>query len=98
MRTFIKKQLMDLLDSMEQLQRALPMITDKEQIIQLLSDSQDAAIAVGEALEKDSSDHERIVSLLEEYCEEAFYLSELQEETNCQDKVSILDELINRVK
>lgn len=98
MRTFIKEQLMDLLDSMEQLQIALPMMTDKEQIIQMLADCQDAAIAVGEALEKDSSDHEIIVSLLEEYCEEAFYLSELQEEKICQDKVSILDGLINRVK
>ncbi len=98
MRTFIKEQLKDLLDSMEQLQSSLPMMTDKEQIIQMLANCQDAAIAVGEALEKDSSDHELIVSLLEEYCEEAFYLSESQEETICKDKITVLDGLTNRVK
>ncbi len=98
MRIFIKEQLIDLLDSMEQLHSALPMMTDKEKIIQMLADCQDAAIAVGEALEKELSDHELIVSLLEEYCEEAFYMSESQDETISQKKVSVLDGLINRVK
>ncbi|WP_349946619.1 hypothetical protein ABFV83_20580 [Lacrimispora sp. BS-2] len=98
MRTFIKEQLINLLDSMGQLQSSLPMMTDKEQIIQMLADCQDAAIAVGEALEKDSSDHELIVSLLEEYCEEAFCLSESQEETICKDKILVLDGHTNRVK
>ncbi|WP_312503636.1 hypothetical protein [Lacrimispora sp.] len=98
MRTFIKEQLMGLLDSMEQLQTSLPVMIDKERIIQALMDCQEAAVAIGETLERDSSAHESIVSLLEEYCEEAFYLSESQEESIRQEKVSVLDKLINRVK
>jgi len=98
MRTFIKKQLMDLLDSMEQLQSSISKMTNREQAIQMLADCQDAAVAIGEALERDSSDHELIVSLLEEYCEEAFYVSELQEETICNKKTLILDNLTDKIK
>lgn len=97
MRTFIKKQLMNLLDSMKQLQSTLFGITDRERIALMLADCQHAAIAIGETLERDSSDHEQIVSLLEEYCEEAFRLSEL-EEAVCKGKISILDDLANKIK
>lgn len=76
MRAFIKKQLIDLLDSMEELQRVFPAMTDKQQITHLLADCQEAAIAVGNILENDSSDHKNIVSKLEEYCEEAFVSDE----------------------
>ncbi|MSS10441.1 MULTISPECIES: hypothetical protein [Clostridia] len=98
MRTIIKEQLLNLLDSMKQLQGSLSSISNKEQIIQMLADCQDAAIAIGEALERDSSDHELIVSLLEEYCEESFYLSELQEETISKEKTSILNNFTDRIK
>ncbi|WP_313580451.1 hypothetical protein [Lacrimispora sp.] len=98
MRTFIKKQLMDLLDSMEQLQSSISTMTNREQVIHMLADCQDAAVAIGEALERDSSDHELIVSLLEEYCEEAFHVSELQEETIYNKKTLILDNLTNKIK
>lgn len=98
MHTYIKKQLMDLIGSMKQLQNSLSMMTDKKQIINMLADCQDAAVAIGETLERDSTDHEPIISLLEEYCENAFYLSESQEETICQEKVSILDGFTDKVK
>lgn len=96
MRAFIKKQLIDLLDSMEELQRVFPAMTDKQQITHLLADCQEAAIAVGNILENDSSDHKNIVSKLEEYCEEAFYLSQSQE--ICSDRLSRLDEFTNKIK
>jgi len=98
MRTFIKNQLMSLLDTMEQLHIVLPKMTNNELITQMLSDCQAAAIAVGETLEKDSLDFKSIVSLLENYCEEAFYLSEMQKETKCLDGVSILDRLLIKIK
>uniref|UniRef100_UPI0006D19B90 hypothetical protein n=1 Tax=Clostridium sp. NkU-1 TaxID=1095009 RepID=UPI0006D19B90 len=98
MRTFIKKQLMDLLDSMEQSQCSITTMMNREQVIQMLADCQDAAVAIGEALERDSSDYELIVSLLEEYCEEAFYVSELQEEIICKKKTLILDKLTDKIK
>lgn len=98
MRIFIKEQLIDLMDSMEQLQESLLMMTDKEQIIQMLADCQDAAIVVGESLEQDSSDHESIIVLLEEYCEEAFGLSVSQDGCVGDKNILILKRLTNRVK
>lgn len=98
MRTHIKKQLIDLLDSMSQLQSSLSVTMDKEQTIQLLADCQGAAVAVGEALERDSDNHESIISLLEEYCEETFYLSQLKEDVIFKKKLSLLAEIINTVR
>ncbi len=98
MRTFIKEQLIGLLEAMEQLQITLPMMTDKDHTIQTLVDCQGAAMAIGEALERDSLNHEIIVTLLEGYYEEAFCLSELQEEIICREKVSILVDYTDRIK
>lgn len=97
MRIYIKKQLMDLLDSMKQLHNSLTILNDKEQTIQMLADCQDAAIAIGETLERDSLDHVIIISLLEDYCEEAFYLSHVQEEILFTDKLSVLNGLIEKI-
>ncbi|MBP2633272.1 MAG: hypothetical protein H6Q70_3900, partial [Firmicutes bacterium] len=98
MRKFVREQLMDLLGSMEQLQSKLTVVKDKQQIVQMLINCQNAAIAVGNVLEKDSSDHNQIISLLEDYCEQAFVMSQLQEEVDCPNNLSILDGIINRVK
>lgn len=98
MRTYIKKKLINLLDSMKQLQDTLPILIDKAQQVHMLADCQDAAIAIGETLEHDSSDYVHIVSLLEEYCEEAFYLSESLEKVICHKRLSALGELIDKVK
>lgn len=98
MRTFIKEQLIILLDSIKQLQDLLPITSNKKQIIQMLADCQDAAVAIGETLERDSADHKPIISLLEEYCEEVFYLSEIEGEMICVDKVHILNRLTDRVE
>lgn len=98
MRTYTKEQLMGVLDSMRELQQSLFPMADRRQIVQMLADCQDAAIAIGETLERDSSNHEPIISLLEEYCEEAFYLSESQEENILRDKISILGQLTDKIK
>lgn len=95
MRTFVKKQLIDILDSMKQLHSSLPTITDKGQLIQLLVDCQAAAVAIGEALEHNSEDCEPIIIVLEEYCEDVFYLSENLEGI-CQNEILILDEFIDK--
>ena len=98
MRTYIKEQLINLLESMVQLQNSLPLMSNKRQTNQMLADCQDAAIAIGETLERDSADYEPVITLLEEYCEEAFYLSELEDEMICEDKVCVLAGFTNRVK
>ena len=98
MRMFIKEQLISLLDSMKQLQQLLPMMANKEQIIQMLGDCQEAAIAIGETIEKNSSDNEKIVFLLEEYCEEAYHLSESQKETVSEADILALDGFTDKVR
>ncbi len=98
MREFIKEQLINLLDSMQEVHISLTVLKDKKQIIQILADCQHAAITVGETLERNLSDYAPIVSLLEDYCELAFHLAESQENIICKDKVSALDGIVNRVK
>lgn len=97
MRTYIKKQLRDLLDSIEQMQSLLASMTDQVQIISMLADCQQAAITIGETLERDTSDYEEIITLLEEYCEEAFLISQSQEAAD-EKKVRVLSNLTERVK
>lgn len=96
MRKFIKQQLFDLLDSIDTLHNVLFQITDKMQIVNILADCQDAAIAIGNALERDSDDHKIIVELLEDYCEMAFYVS--QEEFISIEKLSSLTECTKKIK
>ncbi len=98
MQTFIIKQMLDILDSIEQLQGSLHMMTERDQIIQALADCQGAAVAIGETLEKDLTNHEQIISLLEEYCEEVFVLSELQEQGDCKANISVLANFTDKIK
>ena len=97
MRKYIKKQLMDLLDSAEQMQSLLIKITDRMQIVSMLADCQKAAITIGETLERDSSDHKEIISLLEVYCEETFLISQSQEDAG-EREVGVLRNLTDRIK
>lgn len=97
MRNYIKKKLMDLLDSMMHAQDSLPII-DKEQKVQVLADCQDAAIAIGEMLERESSDYAHIVLILEEYCEEVYNISEYLDKINYHERLLVLGDLIEKVK
>lgn len=98
MRIFIKEQLMDLLQSMQELHLSLTLIKDKEQVIQILGDCQQAAIAIGEAVEENLPEDTLIVSFLERYCEEAFRLSEVREEAFSEKNIVALDKLTNNIK
>lgn len=89
---------MDLLDSMKQLHNSLLVTMSKRSIVQMLADCQNAAVAIGETLERDSSNNESIVILLEDYCEEAFYLSESRGEQIYKKEILKLDELVDRVR
>lgn len=98
MRAFIKEQLMDLLSSMQEVHMSLTLMEDEKQLIQMLEDCQQAAVAIGETVERDLPDNESIVPLLEEYCEEAFGLAESQEDTFLEKAVQVLNGLTDRVK
>ncbi|NLL75918.1 MAG: hypothetical protein GX235_01520 [Clostridiales bacterium] len=98
MRTFIKEQLVDLLDSMQQLHMSLVKVTDEEQRTRMLTDCQQAAITVGEIVEKEPSDNHAIIQNLEKYCEEIFSLCMAWEEAIYGEKLLVLNELIIKVK
>ncbi len=72
MRSRIKEEMLALLDSMLESHRIILRTEDKGEILDLLEDCQQAAIVVGETMEKEASDHREIVGLLEKYCVELF--------------------------
>lgn len=72
MRSRVKEKMLALLDSMLQSHRIILHTEDKGEILELLEDCQQAAIVVGETIEKEASDHREIISLLEKYCAELF--------------------------
>lgn len=111
MRKHIKKQLMDILDSLLMLHKEL-FGKSVFEIMESLQDCQNAAVVVGEALEKEAADirnkgvkeeiskrenivlTEQAVSLLEQYCEELFFIS--QEEVVSKERVDRLQQFIEQ--
>lgn len=67
----------------------------KEQVLQNLSDCQQAAVAVGEQLERELTDSAEIVHILENYCEVIFQIS--QDLQSLADHVPQLDQMIQMV-
>lgn len=95
MRVSTKEQLIEILNSMQIIHKEIKNKVG-EQRNGLLEDCQQAAIAVGEAIEKDMPDDKNIVPQLETYCEEVFLLS--QKEWVEDADISVLNEIIDYVK
>lgn len=98
MRVFIKEQLISMLDSIHQIHNFLTVTSDGEQIVQLLTACQQAAITIGETVEKDLPDDKLIVSLLEKYCEEVFLLSQSPKKRLGSEDIHTLDKIINIIQ
>lgn len=99
MRKHIKEQLKDILNSLLQLHGEL-LEKNTYEIADSLQDCQQAAIVVGETLEKNGLKQNMLstnqaVSLLEQYCEELYFVS--QEEIAAKERVEKLNLLINQV-
>ncbi|MBR5598247.1 MAG: hypothetical protein IKW30_12720 [Lachnospiraceae bacterium] len=94
MRKHVKKQLTEILESLLMLHSEL-LGKNTLDVMDSLQDSQQAAVVVGETLEKQVLTKQP-VSLLEQYCEELFLIS--QEEYVLETRVRVLDEFIIQVK
>ena len=90
MRKYIKNKLIDLLELSKKNNGAILEVfrkRDSETLIKVLSTSQDIAIRIGETIEKYHKVNVKTVSLLEEYCELLWKISQ------CCDEQQIIDYL-----
>ncbi len=106
MRKYQKKQIMDVIASMHLLHQQIKEKWEEKEygVVQTaLSDCQQAAIQVGEAIEQiegtapDSIGIEA-VSCLERYCERLYQLNERIEETSAQKAYKLLEESLNKAE
>lgn len=99
MREIIKQKLQSILTSLCELHTEIlqRVVNDVQENLQ---DCQQAAIIIGEIIEKEAPNEIEAISLLEKYCEELYYLS--QEEIVSQEAVDrlnlILAEVNNRIE
>lgn len=100
MRRYTKNKLLDLIESMEQAQNLIIKQKNEEITLRLLQDCQTSAVHIGNTLETLEVDSSAMVNLLEEYCEQAYYLS--QKETGDNSAASKylkkMRSLLNKVK
>lgn len=79
MRKYIKQQLYGILDTLDEAIDALKVYIDSgktEEIMTLLQDMQDAAVQVGESIEETEGEGTKAVTLLEQFCDELWQISQ----------------------
>lgn len=90
MRKYIKQELVEIV---KQLGKANKMLQEKirilaeDQVMDLLTECQQSAIAIGEKIEETEGEGTSLVPLLEEYCEELYVLSTVLENSEQTDRV-----------
>ena len=77
----MKKQLQNILNTLQNIHSKLQALTIDERMV-LLENCQKAAIVVGENIEKGVIEDPKIIPLLEEYCEKIYMLSQVDEITS----------------
>ena len=78
MRKFVKKQILDIIETLFQAHDAVRLSidsNDKDNVISLLEDCQNTAIEVGNILDDSNSNEADAIHLLEEYCEVVYRVS-----------------------
>lgn len=75
MRKRLKNQLLDLLESIHAMHQILLVEKEKDSLVSYLSQCQQAAILIGENIEEYAPEEVEIVEVLEQYCDEAFFVS-----------------------
>lgn len=79
MRKYIKQQLYGILDTLDEAIDALKVYIDSgkvEDTMTLLQDLQDAAVQVGESIEETEGEGTKAVTLLEQFCDELWQISQ----------------------
>lgn len=95
LRTIIKKQLLELVDSLTEQQNCLvgKKIVD---VISILESCQQAAVVIGETLEKSQGDVKEIVHILEQYCEKIYEVS--QKEEISDENIHVLNDILVEIR
>ncbi|MBQ6695388.1 MAG: hypothetical protein IJN16_01660 [Lachnospiraceae bacterium] len=90
MRQKTKQQLLDILSSMQELHGQCTTLSETA-LLSVMQDCQDAAFAIGEML---GEEEETLISLLEQYCEEAYWTAQgMDKEEHLVTMEKLLEEL-----
>ncbi|MEG0687465.1 MAG: hypothetical protein RR466_02115 [Hungatella sp.] len=96
MRKMVSRRLEEILTSMQEMQEVVMITEALEERQILLGECQQAAATIGETIEKQVPDDSSMVPLLEQYCEEAYFMSE--EAVVSQERLALLGSLIDRIR
>ncbi len=96
MRKYINKQIIDLIESIQEIHAHIAMDNNIESKIPYLELCQQSAVMIGNILEQEKIDYSNVVLILEEYCEELFKLSQKNNIEN--PEIVKANNLINIVK
>lgn len=98
MRIYLKKRIYDMLVSLAQAEEQLKHTIDSEEndpILQLLEDSQQAAIAIGNVIETCETENAQSIKLLEQYCE---LLWEYSQTISCKKRLFQIHKKLRRIR
>lgn len=100
MRRYVKKQLLEMTDTLAEANRVLEKTVRSGTAMpaNLLADEQDAAIGMGNQIEASEGEGTETVSLLETYCETLWQLSQLTAATEIQEKIGLLNSLLQQLR
>lgn len=101
MRRYIKKQLLEIADTLSEankiLEKTLKSGTISE-LTNLLADEQDAAISIGNQIEASEGEGTEAVSLLEKYCEILWQITQITNAIKMQEAIERLNSQLRQIK
>ena len=103
MRKFQKKQIEEIISLLEQAQEQFLISIEKKNVtdaLQLLSDCQDGAIAIGNMIEESEGEGFVTVKLIEDYCEQLYVLHEMliaNADADVNESYQVLDQLLMQI-
>lgn len=103
MRKFQKKQIEEIISLLEQAQEQFLISIEKKNVsdaLQLLSDCQDGAIAIGNMIEESEGEGFVTVKLIEDYCEQLYVLHEMliaNADADVNESYRILGQLLMQI-
>ncbi len=98
LRTFQKKQITEMIASLKEAGGVL--LSLQEEKVEIAAQCQQMAIAIGNILEQDAEDCEHIISLLEQYCELIYEISQAENVSGnkvLRDLLSDLEEQVEKL-
>ncbi|CUQ77797.1 CDP-Glycerol:Poly(glycerophosphate) glycerophosphotransferase [[Lactobacillus] rogosae] len=92
-----QKDILQLLNTLLNFQKSIININTKEELNECLIKCQEAAISVGNEIEKNDSDLKYIVSELEQYCEIIYSISQTDSYAEIEKYFKLINDIVNSV-